>query len=104
MLLFSVLSYAGIAAAVTCKLQPPGDVHCRTCPGTCCPIKTTFKPNSNQDFKCVWPQGENFQGKKRWGYVADKDCYIWEGRANCKWDTIGRCQIFVGAGFAPPME
>ncbi|KAE8404931.1 hypothetical protein BDV37DRAFT_246601 [Aspergillus pseudonomiae] len=64
MWLFSLLTYAGVATALTCTIIGPGSGNCRSCPADVCDIKRKFNTGSKQDFKCVWPDGGPVSGRK----------------------------------------
>ncbi|KAE8165127.1 hypothetical protein BDV40DRAFT_79179 [Aspergillus tamarii] len=103
MLLVNFLTYAGIAAAMTCNIIGPGSGNCRSCPSENCDIKRKFNTGSKQDFGCVWTKGAPVNGRKRWGYNKAHDCFVSEVRlGKCNINGVTDCVVAFAQGFAPP--
>ncbi|KAE8383145.1 hypothetical protein BDV26DRAFT_252202 [Aspergillus bertholletiae] len=103
MLLFSFLTYTGMAAAMTCHIIGAGSANCRSCPSTDCDILEKFNTGSSQDFTCVWPDGGPVSGNKRWGYNNAHRCFVSGVRlGKCNINSVTDCVIGYAQGIAPP--
>lgn len=59
MRLLYLASLASATAAMTCTIVGGGDAQCRSCPATTCVILGATPDGQDQDFSCIWLQGEN---------------------------------------------